>query len=303
MEFHFKGQCPFYEIWYGKLNIAPNEAFWFRYTLLNGKTKEAALWAIYFHPEKIIAQKKVYALSDLSFTQDVRLPSGLLNDTKTQGSLDRLQWNFIYENKGGSFDPVPFLFKFLHLSQSSTKTVASNAHFNGTLTIDGKSHSLYNVRGMMGHVWGKKQAQEWTWAHCNTFPEEGVIFEGLSARIHHHLKPLTSLYLKYNGKEYFFNSAIDLFKTHTRFGYTFWHFSAHHKDISIKGTVQSIPQKIAVVTYTDTDNSHLYCHNSKLATLELSLIDHKTKEKKSLVSESAALEWVTREEPSGDILL
>ena len=297
MDSYFHNQFPFYEVWYGKLVISPQEAFWFRYTLLNGKTKESAVWAIYFNNDRIISHKKTYALSDISISPDIRLPSGVLNDHEVQGNLPQIQWDFTYHHKNESFDPVPFLFKFLHLTHSLTKTPVTNAQFTGTLTINGKNYSLYNSRGMIGRVWGKKQAHEWTWAHCNTFQQEGVIFEGLSARVLV-LKcpspPLTALYLKYDGKEYFFKSPIDLFKTQSTFGYTFWNFSAHHKNISIQGKVKSSPQKIATIHYTDTDDSHLYCHNSKLAQIEISIKNKKTQKTTLLTSQSAALEWVTR---------
>src|SRR3989338_5860692 len=299
MEFHFKGQCPFYEIWYGKFNISPNEAFWFRYTLLNGKTKEAALWAIYFGPEKIIAQKKAFDLSQLKLTPSaIELPLGFLRDSALEGFLPRIQWCLTYQNKNRTFDPVPSLFKRLHLTKTLFFTPLLDGVFGGDLVVDDQRRSLQQVPGMIGHVWGTQQALEWTWAHCNSFDQKEVVFEGLSARISL-LKwpspPLTSLYLKYEGKEYIFNTALDLFKSQSSFGYTFWNFKAHSKEITLSGSVKSSPQKIAVITYTDTDDSHLYCHNSKLADLELTILEHKTQTQKILRAHgTAALEWVTR---------
>ena len=304
MNSYFKGQCPFYEIWYGKLNIAPNEAFWFRYKLLNGKTKEAALWAIYFGPQKIVAQKKVFELSQLELTSSrLSLPLGFLSDTALEGFLPHIQWRLTYLNKNGTFDPVPSLFKRLHLTKSLVFTPLLDGAFWGDLVIEDQKRSFQNVPGMIGHVWGTQQALEWTWAHCNSFDQKGVIFEGLSARIPL-LKwpspPLTSLYLKYEEKEYVFNSALDLLKTQSSFGYTFWNFKAHSKDITLTGNVTSLPQKIAVVTYTDTDDSNLYCHNSKCADLELKILEHKTQMEKTFKAQgAAALEWVTRNTSQG----
>ncbi|MBI2646109.1 MAG: hypothetical protein HYW85_03625 [Deltaproteobacteria bacterium] len=303
---HFKGQSPFYEIWYGKLNIAPNEAFWFRYTLLNGKTKEAALWAIYFGPQKIIAQKKVFDLSQLGLTScRVSLPLGFLSDTALEGSLPHIQWKLTYQNTHGgpTFDPVPSLFKRLHLTKTLVHTPLLDGVFSGDIVAEDQRRSFQNAPGMIGHVWGTRQALEWTWAHCNSFDQKEVLFEGLSARIPL-LKwpspPLTSLYLKYEGKEYIFNTALDLLKSHSSFGYTFWNFKAHSKEIMLSGKVKSLPQKIAVVTYTDTDDSHLYCHNSKLSDLELRVFEHKTQTQKIFKSQgTTALEWVTRQNFKG----
>src|SRR3989338_3076129 len=304
MNSYFKGQCPFYEIWYGKLNIAPNEAFWFRYTLLNGKTKESALWAIYFGPQKIIAQKKVFELSQLELTSSrLSLPLGFLSDTSLEGSLPHIQWRLNYQNKNGTFDPVPLLFKRLHLTKTLVQTPLLDGTFSGDIVVEDQRRSFQNIPGMIGHVWGTRQALEWTWAHCNSFDQKEVVFEGLSARIPL-LKwpspPLTSLYLKYEGKEVLFNTALDLLKSQSSFGYTFWNFKAQSKEITLSGKVKSLPQKIAVVTYTDTDDSHLYCHNSKLADLELTVFEHKTQAQKIFKSKATtALEWVTRKNFQG----
>ncbi len=304
MDFYFKGQSPFYEIWYGKFNLAPNEAFWFRYTLLHGKTKEAALWAIYFGPQNIIAQKKVFDLSELKLSSSaLELPLGFLSDSALEGFLPRIQWRLTYQNKNGTFDPVPSLFKYLHLTKTLVHTPLLDGSFSGDMVIDDQRRSFQNIPGMIGHVWGKKQALEWTWAHCNSFDQKGVIFEGLSARIPL-LKwpspPLTSLYLKYEGTEVLFNTPLDLLKSHSSFGYTFWNFKAHSHNITLTGKVKSLPQKIAVITYTDTDDSHLYCHNSKLADLELTIFEHNTHTPKIFKSDgTTALEWVTRQNFQG----
>jgi len=299
MESKFKNQFPFYEVWYGKFNLDHERAFWFRYTLMNGKTKESALWAVTFGPDQIIAQKKTYPLEKISLISDIQLPSGILSNDRMEGALPRLQWKLTYENLNGSFEHVPPLLKYFHLTKSLVRTPVVTALFSGSLFIDGKEQAVCRSPGMIGHIWGKQQALEWTWAHCNRFEgDEGAVFEGLSARIPFFKKaspPLTSLYLKYNQKECFFNGLWDLFKTSSSFGYCFWNFKAQNRDIALEGHITAVPEKNAVLTYTDTDDSSLYCHNSKLASIVLLIEDRGTGEKRRLYSKSsAALEWVTR---------
>ncbi|MDP6909345.1 MAG: hypothetical protein QF371_07565, partial [Flavobacteriales bacterium] len=36
-----KAKAPHYEVWYGKVDVSPGNAFWFRYTIINGKRQEA----------------------------------------------------------------------------------------------------------------------------------------------------------------------------------------------------------------------------------------------------------------------
>lgn len=299
MRAKFSNQFPFYEVWYGKLNLTPQKAFWFRYTLLNGKTKESALWAIFFDESKIIARKKVFPLHEASLEPYVHLPLGRLTENSCVGSLDDIQWDLTYQKRDGAFDHVPHLFKKLHFSKSLVCTPIVDARFLGKITVDGVVHSLDQVPGMAGHIWGKKQALCWSWAHCNSFEGmENTVFEGLSAKIPimgRASPPLTSLYLKDGDKEYVFNGVIDLLKTQSSFGYGFWEFYTKKRNFILKGRIESVPNHIAVVTYTDTDDSVLYCHNSKLAKCELTLENRQTGQKKRFISESsAALEWVTR---------
>ncbi|MBI2608978.1 MAG: hypothetical protein HYW47_05180 [Deltaproteobacteria bacterium] len=300
MDIKFKSQFPFYEVWYGKLNIDTQRAFWFRYTLLHGQHQESALWALFFDQDKITYQKKSFILENIRLSSDeIHLPQGKLTHSLCKGELPHIKWTLSYKNRGGSFDPIPPLLKLLHLTQSHTHTPMIDLEFSGTIEVENNIHTFQKARGMIGHVWGKKQAHAWAWAHCNHFKEsQDIIFEGLSGEIQifkKTLKPLTSLYLKWNGKEYYFNTLMHLFKTSSSYGYGFWNFTATHPEIILEGKIKSLPQNIAQVQYTDTDGSTLYCYNSKKANLELTLCNRKNHQKMTLHAEhTAALEWVTR---------
>ncbi|HLD73812.1 MAG TPA: tocopherol cyclase family protein [Bdellovibrionota bacterium] len=304
-EARFTGQYPFYEVWYGKLNFDKEKALWFRYTLLNGVKQECAVWAIFFNGSKITASKKKFPLSHIKFENNITLPAGALNIHHVNGNVGNIQWDLAFQHEGETFDPVPTLFKKLHLTKSLVTTPVLNAQFKGKIEVEGAPYVVQDAPGMIGHIWGQKQALEWTWCHCNQFVgEHDVVFEGLSAKIpilKWKSPPLTSLYLKYegdspNGKTHVFNSVRNLISAQSTYGYGEWSFSAKNKEISLKGLAQSLPQHIAVITYRDTDDTLLYCHNSKLANLELHVEEFKTGKKYTFKSEKkAALEWVTRE--------
>ncbi len=299
MKTHFDGQCPFYEVWYGKFNFDKDKAFWFRYTLENGLTQESALWAIFFNGSTIVAQKKAFPLSEIKLENKFTLPLGTLDDQALNGHLDGMQWMLTFQHKNEAFDPVPLLLKKLHLTKSLTQTPITNARFQGSINVRGTTYEIKNSPRMIGHVWGKKQALEWTWCHCNQFlSSDDVVFEGLSARIPI-LKwpspPLTSLYIKYNGKIHLLNTLYNLITTRSTYGCGLWKFAAKNRDINLTGTASTRPEHIAVITYTDTDGSQLYCHNSKLADLELCVEEFKTGHTYIFKSDKkAALEWVTR---------
>ncbi len=304
----FNQQFPFYEIWYGKINFSPKSALWFRYTLLNGEKKESALWAIFFTKNHIVAQKEIYSLESLVFKDSsIFLPNGTLSSSKVQGNLPKIQWDMTYTSNHGSNDLMPKFIQTFHISKSFTTTPMVDGRFHGLLTVDGKRIEIQNGYGMMGHVWGKRYAQEWVWAHSNQFDESGILFEGLSARLSIcgiQTSPLTSLYVRANEHDYHFNRLRDLLFSQSLYKEGYWNFEAHSKSTSVIGKCRALPKDIATITYTDTNNSSLYCHNSKLASMVLTLIDHDRKTEDTWTSyETTAFEWVTRTPPSTPPLL
>ena len=290
MKTHFKGQYPFYEVWYGKLNFDEDKAFWFRYTVQNGPTEESALWAIFFDGPRITAHKKISHITS---------PAGTLDEQHARGHTGKIRWALTYKHNNGGFDPVPTSLKKLHLTKSLTQTPVIDARFEGVIEVEGRTYEVKNSPGMIGHVWGKKQALEWTWCHCNRFlSSDDVVFEGLSARVpilKWQSPPLTSLYIKYKGRVHLLNTLYNLITTRSHYSCGLWKFAAKNRDISVIGTARARPEYIAVITYTDTDGSQLYCHNSKLADLELCVEEFKTGHRHIFKSDKkAALEWVTR---------
>lgn len=308
MYMRYNGQSPFYEVWYGKINFPSKAALWFRYTLLSGKTKESALWAIYFSKDNIVAQKETHSLKDFtSQGGSLSLPNGFLSKTEARGILPRIQWNFTYRTLHGENNLVPSFIKTLHLSKSLTTTPVLDGRFTGEVIIDGQKMDIQDGYGSIGHVWGKRHAHEWAWAHCNQFDESGVLFEGLSAKLSIcgiHTRPLTSLYLKTNDSEYHFNRPRDLLFSGSVFKEGYWNFEAHSESASLVGRLRAFPKNIATITYTDTDDSLLYCHNSKLSSMAITLVDHDRRTEDTWTSfETSAFEWVTRTAPSSPPLL
>jgi len=141
--------------------------------------------------------------------------------------------------------------------------------------------------------------------HCNSFEgDQQVVFEGISARIKVGGKespPLTSTVLYVDDKEYAFSSFKILLATESKFGDGEWEFEAKSAVATLTGKAVA-PGKVALVEYTDTDDSNLWCHNSKLANLELELTDHQSKATKKFVAKgTAAFELVDRNRPDREV--
>jgi hypothetical protein len=96
-----------------------------------------------------------------------------------------------------------------------------------------------------------------------------------------------------------------MFSPNSFFGEGSWTFKTTQKGVTLEGEVIApSEEKIAVVQYTDTDDSSLWCYNSKLAELRLRITDPKRNLDKSFVAkETAAFEIVDRQSPKGGITL
>ena len=316
---------PHYEIWFGKIDIAPGKALWFRYTILNGIKKEASTWAILFDSGKITTGKQTWSLSNLAPSNCVIIPnnkntqrfqdipqvfhlgSAHLDGANAIGQAGDISWDLEFKDNGHRFEHVPTLIKLLRVAKSTYSGCFLDLRFSGTIKNGSEVITLQDRPGMIGHIHGKKSAHSWAWAHCNNFEgHDNVIFEGLSARIKLGGKvtsPLSSFILIAGERRYEFSSSVTLFTAQSDFGEGKWEFMVKSSTATLKGTAVA-PGKVALVEYTDTDDSNLWCYNSKLASLKLELTDLKTNKVEVFeTKETAAFEIVNREIPSREVEL
>ncbi len=318
-----RAPAPHYEIWYGKIDVAPQKAFWFRYTILDGVRSEASAWAIAFYDGMIKTGKNTFPLSLLAPSNGLIVPGeenperyagkpqvfhlgkNHLDTGNANGAAGDISWNLQFKDNGFRFEHVPALVKLLGVAKSVYNACFLDLRFSGTIRCGAQSFELKDRPGMIGHIHGKKSAEAWAWAHCNNFKDaQGVIFEGLSAQIKRGEKissPLTSIILFTPGNQYIFSSVKHLRKTKSVFGDGAWEFEAADSSVILKGKATA-PGSVALVEYTDTDDSNLWCHNSKLADLQLELTDISTGKKEFFnASATAAFELVNRKKPDRKI--
>ncbi|MBI6546887.1 MAG: hypothetical protein HY692_08840, partial [Cyanobacteria bacterium NC_groundwater_1444_Ag_S-0.65um_54_12] len=320
----YGGQRPFYEVWFGKLNVSVTQAFWFRYTLLDGAIQEAATWAIWFETEsdtssKIIAGKNRYELKALALPSKLPSPLASENLEETQepppqfllgpnrlgkayatGRAQALEWDLTFRDSGRRFCHVPWAVKMLRLAKAHYTTPFADLRFRGTIRVGNRTVTVTEAPGMIGHICGTRQGHSWAWAHCNTFEAApNVVFEGLSARIILAGKPtmpLSSFVLWVEHRCYRFCSSIKLAMARSTFGAGRWVFAVKARGVSLAGEVIApADDQLAIVEYTDTDASRLWCRNSKLASVRLKLHDPKHGIDREFVANgTAAFELVDR---------
>lgn len=312
-------QRGFYEVYYLKVNdLSSGTALWLRYTFLSPQARRgnpvAELWAVFFDrrdPRRNLALKRTYPVSRATIGRDpfvVRIGEAELRHDRAVGALageaGHITWDVGWTPSAEPFRhfPRPGLYEG---GFPKTKVMAPNLSvaMRGTYTVNGVTYWLHDAPGHQAHLWGTRQGLRWTWGNCNAFVEDPTaVFEGLSAQVAVGPLPsprLTVCAFRYRGQWYFFNGLSRWLTNDSRSQLGSWQIAAQGAGMRFVGRVESRIEDLVGVQYTDTDGSHLYCHNAKVGDMVLvvyrreglrwSLADTLT------AHGTAAVEWVTRQ--------
>jgi len=314
------GRGPFSEAWFGKVDIAPGQAFWFRFTLLDGACREAAVWAIWFDEGRIVTGKSVVPLDRLAAPSRIEVTAqagssrlagrppvfhadaGHLDSGHAVGRAGSISFDLTWESAGRAHDLVPALLARAGVAKTTYSSSFIDIRLTGSVERAGRRVAFSCATGMLGHISGVRSPHCWAWAHCNHFDRgEDAVFEGLSARLGvfgRGSPPLSSFVLFLGPRRYSFSSPFRLVTSTSRFSRTEWRFSTRNRHAELSGLAVA-PSSVALVQYTDTDGSHLWCHNSKLARMELTVTERDTGRITRLISSAAAaFEVVDRVQPA-----
>mgnify|MGYP005852938013 CR=1 FL=1 len=299
-------KSPHYEVYYIKGNLPQEKvSFWLRYTLhipLSGE-KSGALWAIIVDDKNDLhlASKKSFPITDIKFEKtrfQLNIKDMFICSNGASGLVEtpKIKWDLEWKSDTRLFKYYPYNFMYTS-SWPKTKVVTpyENLFFSGTIETEKKTIDVSKAKGQLGHIWGFSHAKEWVWAHTNLFNErEDIVFEGLSAKPKSTTQqPLSLFYLSIPGElEFIYNGLMKMKKARSTYDLTSWQFRAEQKGTIIEGNIQTTPDKMSGVTYIDTDNSKRYCHNTKIANMELKVIT-KNGEKKFISNETTAFEYVS----------
>ncbi len=302
----YKGRGPHYEVWYGKVDIAPGRALWFRYTTLDGAVSEASTWAIFFDGDACVGAKDDFELGELrrpgdgvafDLAEDLRL-----DERGAVGSAGDIGWELSWQDSGRRFSYMPHVLERLGLAKSTYDDCLLDLHVSGAISCGNRRFQLDGVPGMVGHIQGKRIiGHSWAWSHCNCFDDDpDAAFEGLSVRalLGGRVTPKLSAFVAWvDGRQYSFRNPTGLLLNHSEYSRDHWVFHAQNDGVTLTGEARS-PMNVALVEYADTDGSHLWCYNSKLSDVEIRIQDPARGLDRTLKSTGrAAFEHVNREIP------
>jgi len=308
-------QRGFYEVYYLKWNEAASRtACWIRYTLTSPLPRVGApyceLWGIFFdvdHPEKNFAVKNRFPSEQLTWDTDrfrIGIAQGELTHHACHARIEHeghvLAWDLTFASSLPTYRYFPYA-SFYRGAFPKTKGVSPHvdARFDGTVEADGRTIRLHDAAGQQTHLWGTQHAQRWAWGHSNTCREDPTaLWEGLDAQIK--VGPVLSphfklFYVRWQGRDYFFNDLSAWLRNESDWQVGRWTFALKNEELRIEGAAVCRFDELVAVTYMDPNGDPLWCHNSKIASLRLSIYDREGEHLAELTSEhGAAAEFVDR---------
>lgn len=274
-----------YEVYFLKFNDPGRKiAAWIRYTLLSPRHGPAVaeVWGFFFDrddPGRNLAVKDTYPATELALGKDplVRISSSVLRHGEAQGKAGKngrdMVWQLRWDGTGQCLYHFPYRWMY-RAPFPRTKVLSPwpDARVSGTLEVGGRSYRFDGAPGQQSHLWGSGYADRWTWCHCNAFDEEDAVLEALSARIRIgpvRLPPLTIFLLNFRGRLYRLNSLGSMVHNRSRSNLGRWEFEGKGENVAIRGEVAVDPRFMLGAGYTGPSGEKRWCHNSKVADIEL----------------------------------
>lgn len=279
------GQRPFYEVWFLKLNHAQSGgALWVRYTTLAARdgTTRGEVWAIAFAkggPHR--AGHRAHPREQVTHGADplIRIGDAELADGRARGEVADIEWELEWTPNASTFHHVPSWLAGLGVLSSQVCSPNVDVAVRGWFRVGPTMFVCNGEAGQQGHIWGRRYGHRWSWAHCNTFRgAPGAVFEGVTAQLALGAivtPPLTSAFVRWRGRDRVFNGVRDMLWTPSAHRLGSWTFTLDDGGHRFVGAISAATRDMVGVAYTDTDSTKLYCHNAKIGSMTLEVLENR----------------------------
>ena len=287
-----------YEVWYVTLSHKKSGAgFWIRYTLEAPDPQIGPPYAqLWFsrgdaeRPERTFGINRRFPIDLLQTERDpfrVQIGTAQLDRSSLVGALrgggHDVSWDLRYLPATRTHFHLPKLAYARGGRMVDTVVFSPNLSIplRGTITVDGERYDFDGDPAGQTHLFGRKHAYAWAWAHCNAFDSgenHGVaVLEALTVQLRRGpivLPKLTTLAVYpdgLSGEEVAFKEPwqIPLARSSYRTG----HYELHGSSATVKvaATLACRPEDMVRTEYVDPDGEPAYCHNTVVGSCELQL--------------------------------
>lgn len=265
-------------------------ALWIRGTVFRqpGLPVVAESWAIAFDRHRgHVAVKSTIPFEKARFSKnafDLEVDGCALSMTGARGALSSgrgaLAWDLAF---GPALSPevvhLPSSLMYRDASPNAKLvTPISDARASGTIRVergagDVETWDLDGWPMMVGHNWGRQNAELYAWSHCNLWEGvSGLVFEAISARVRMGpvLSPMmTMLFLRWKGKSWNLSGPRDLGKNRAHLSLRRWEATSDADGLELACDIAAETDDVVGVHYPNPTGPMTYCLNTKLARARL----------------------------------
>lgn len=279
-----------YEVWYLTLHDpASGRAVWLRHTLTvpkdPSKPAYAAVWAFTFDRAGAgVEVMEKHPLEAFRWAEDgPTLGPVSLTPTRARGTAGRVSWDLrLSAGPGaGSFRHVPEVLWRARLAGTNVSSPALQLHVSGEVEVGGERFTFDRAIGERGHVFGRRHADRWAWAHVHHFdgaPDASL--EGVSAEVKRfglRLPVATPLVLQAGGKRWAWETARSIWSPVAAFDLGRWDVEARGADLFgvehlVRAKVTCAPETFVRVEYADPDGGRVWCNHTEVADAEVDVL-------------------------------
>ena len=282
-----------YEVWYITGNHKKSgSGFWIRYTLEIPYKGDgwAGIWFSFFEKgKKPFGLVEKYSLSEFKSEKEsflINIAGSTLSNNESKGEVSsrrhKATWDLTFESSGSN-ETYYHLPRFLYRLPTDTHVLSPNISvaLKGNIKISTVDRErVFEFNGDPAdqtHLWGRKHAHSWVWAHCNGFENKGDFFEGLAVVVKRgFLKlPLITIFsLRIDEKRYDFNNIFSIVKNKSKYLFSnepLWEGEGVSGRIKANFKIHAARKDFILAEYEDPDGEVAFCHNTEIAWGEITL--------------------------------
>lgn len=283
----WQGQPGHYEVYYATLSHPETQTgFWIRYTLESPQAGHgepyAQLWFATFDPNdstKTFAYNRRFPIDALTTKGgpfQLQIGDAVLRHDGMKGSLaspdHKAEWDLRWQPAERLHLHLPTAVYPRSFADTKVQSPNLNVAAHGSITVDGRRYECVGAPLGQTHLWGRKHAYSWAWAHCNAFEgDRGVAFEALTVRLRRGpvVTPsltIFSLYLDGQSPSLIeFREPWQLPFSRSEYGTGRYFLTGQNLTHKVEVEMTCRPEDLILTEYVDPDGEAAFCHNTECA--------------------------------------
>jgi hypothetical protein len=284
-----------YEVWYLTFNHpGTGQGFWLRFvteapTESSDHGPHAEIWCARFdrkNPAKTFGFHRRFPWATLQSQRDpfsISIDGNVLahdhSHAKVSGDGHTIEWDLRWDAAPRELRLYPDLAYTANIGPTTAFTPNPRVPMTGTITVDGERLEFDRVAAGQTHLYGKKHAFAWTWAHCAELTgAPGALLEFLSARIQRYgrtLPPLTMAVLDLDGERHELNQFRHIAMNRASWKTGQVKFLARSATVKVEGELLCRPEEMITAPYVDPDGTRVFCANTEIGDVRMTVFKRK----------------------------